>query len=483
MMKRYLILFLSLIGVLAHLELSEAHPMGNFSINHYSGIQARDKGIEIRYILDFAEIPTFQERQKMDTDQNGTITLSEQEAYLMIKRVELTRGLTLKISGNEKKLTPLSQEIKFPPGSGGLPTLRISIVYQAESSVPRNETAEVFYQDNNYAGRTGWKEVSAAGDKEITLVGSSVPISGNELRSYPEKEIKSPPQTLDAHFYYKTGPLTQSASFGKNGGANARPMKTPTDKFTELINGTSPKGAMIWVSLLIAFGLGTFHALSPGHGKTIVAGYLIGSRAKARHVFALGLIVTLSHTAGVFILGFLTLYLSKYILPERLYPWLGLFSGLMILVIGASLFIKRIRSLNRQQTLTDSHHREHEDGGHHAHSHHHGHSHLSHPDGSIGSTTLLGLGISGGIIPCPSALVVLLGAIAFHQIVFGLFLILAFSMGLASTLIGIGILMVYLKGMIGRFEKFSRINRILPALSAAGVAMLGGIIALEAWFQ
>ena len=232
---------------------------------------------------------------------------------------------------------------------------------------------------------------------------------------------------------------------------------------------------MVLFSLLIAFGLGILHALTPGHGKTVVAAYLVGSRGTAGHAVLLGLIVTVSHTIGVFLLGAAILYLSKFFVPDRIYPWLGLLSGLTILIIGFSLFRQRWQSLKHAERPDRQHPTHHDD-----HAHPHDHSCHNHSERSFPG--LLGLGVTGGIIPCPSALVVLLSAIALHQVGFGLLLIIAFSSGLAAALVGIGLVMVYLGGMMNRLENYKSLNRILPVVSSGAVAMLGGVIAFGSWF-
>jgi ABC-type nickel/cobalt efflux system permease component RcnA len=460
---------------------AQAHPMGNFSINHYSGLEITPGEIRLRYILDFAEIPAFQEIQEIDADRNGAMSAIERERYLSKKIGMIATGLILNVNGTRRILTPVSHQMDFPPGAGGLPTMRLSILFKAErpfseEGARQESVAALSYRDNNYPGRAGWKEMAAAG-AGVDLIDSPLPTAGGELRAYPER-AESPPQRLEVRFSFRRGMISPPKPSIPNRSVAGGNGFFQSDRFTALITGPPPSGWVGGFALLMAFGLGTLHALSPGHGKTVVAAYLVGSRGTAWHALFLGVVVTVSHTIGVFLLGIVTLYLSKYFLPERLYPWLGLFSGLTILTIGLSLFRKRWRLL-RGHPLPEEDHR---------HAHPHDHPHSDHPhrhephtlsEGSL--PHLLGLGITGGIIPCPSALVVLLSAIAFHQVLFGLFLIVAFSAGLAAMLVGIGMLMVYLREVIDRTERFGSVGRILSALSAAGVAMLGGIIALGAW--
>src|SRR5581483_10216825 len=420
-----------------------------------------------------------EEIEKIGLDQNGERTPESEAAYLAERAAALAAGLELEVAGTRLPLVPISSEVTFPPGAGGLPTTRLSILYRAPMPIRpvASGPADLSYRDRNDPGRTGWKEMAAAGREGVVLVGSSLPATGSELRAYPEKGIQSPPQVTESRFSFEVGPGgSQGAGpFEAKRLAGKRTLRD--DRFTALMTGAASSVPIMLLSFLIAFGLGALHALSPGHGKTVVAAYLVGSRGTARHALLLGLIVTMSHTAGVFALGLATLSLSRYIVPERLYPWLGLFSGVTIAALGLSLFIRRWRTMGHRHGPAGHSH------GPGGHSHDHPHPH-SHPDpGRRTLPGLLGLGVTGGIIPCPSALVVLLSAIAFHRVAFGLLLIVAFSAGLAATLVGIGLMMVYLGGWIGGMERLGRGSRLLPVFSAAAVTLLGGIIAAGAWFQ
>ena len=194
-------------------------------------------------------------------------------------------------------------------------------------------------------------------------------------------------------------------------------------------------------SLFIAFFWGAAHALSPGHGKSIITAYLVGSRGTPRHALLLGATVTITHTIGVFALGLVTLSLSQFIVPDQLYPWLNLVSALLIVGVGLSVLRWRVVEWRRPAQAGHAH------AGHdHSHDHDHGHSHdhdHGHDDDpALSLRRLLGVGVSGGIIPCPTALVVLLAAISLHRVGYGLVLIVAFSLGLAATISGIGLLAV-----------------------------------------
>ena len=258
------------------------------------------------------------------------------------------------------------------------------------------------------------------------------------------------------------------------------------DRLVDLVSAEELTPSLVLFSLLIAFALGGLHALSPGHGKTIVAAYLVGSRGTAKHAVLLGVIVTVAHTAGVFLLGLVTLSLSNWIVPERLYPIIQLISGVAIATLGARMFATRLRDgLHRSsheppggQSHHHSHGHKHDHGHVHGHLHRHGNAHdhghsLGTPDGTLGLASLLTLGVSGGILPCPSALVVLLSAIALHRVAVGLVLIVAFSMGLAFVLSAVGILVIRAGSLLSRFDSASRVAHGIPAFSAVFVCVLG----------
>ncbi len=227
-------------------------------------------------------------------------------------------------------------------------------------------------------------------------------------------------------------------------------------------------------AVIAASGLGAFHALEPGHGKTLVAAYLVGSRGTAWHALVLGLVVTASHTAGVYLLGAVTLYASRYVLPERLYPWLGITSGLLIAGLGFVLFLRRYAG----DPGAHGHDHAHDHGDHtHTHAHdHHDHTH----GGDVSLRTLFALGITGGIVPCPAALVVLLSAISLNRVAFGLVLIVAFSLGLAAVLVAVGLLIVHARSLMTRFQGDGPlVTRWLPLTSSAVMTVLGVAIVVQ----
>jgi ABC-type nickel/cobalt efflux system permease component RcnA len=238
---------------------------------------------------------------------------------------------------------------------------------------------------------------------------------------------------------------------------------TPRNAFTELIASRQVGFGIALLAAIIAAGLGALHALEPGHGKTIVAAYLVGSSGTARHALLLGTVVTVSHTAGVYLLGGITLYAQKYILPDRIYPFLGVLSGILIAGTGSFLFLQRYL------------------GGEFAHSHEDISSGLQFPapeipqrPAGVSARRLLLLGVTGGMVPCPAALVVLLSAVSLRRTAFGLFLIVAFSIGLAAVLIAMGLAAVYAGRAMSRLPfDAPLIQRWLPMASALLISLFG----------
>ncbi|MGQ0794102.1 MAG: nickel/cobalt transporter [Deltaproteobacteria bacterium] len=478
MMKSLCLLLLVLIAApIAAL----AHPMGNFSINHYARIEVGRDAASIGYIIDMAEIPTYQEMSAIDADGDKNPSPDEQRLYAASKIEELKRGLSLNLNGAPATLETESSAMEFIPGAGGLATIKITARLRASfKQISLRDVNTLSYSDANYPTRAGWKEIIALASQGVSIVETSAPSEdiSRGLSSYPEDTIAAPPQDVSAEVSFAIGGAGSSNAQARVESPPPGANNTPRDAFTELISRRELSFGVILASLATAFALGAFHALSPGHGKTVVAAYLIGSRGTAAHALLLGVVVTLSHTAGVFIIGVATLYASRYILPEKLYPWLGFLSGLMIAVIGFVLLLRRYANLQRG-------------GEHHGHSHdgddqhthggdggeHHGHSHEI-PE-KLNFTSLVTLGVSGGIVPCPSALVVLLGAISLQKIGFGLALIVVFSFGLAAALIGIGLMMIYARRFMDGFNAEGRLARILPVASSFVITALGVIIAVE----
>ena len=301
------------------------------------------------------------------------------------------------------------------------------------------------------------------------------------MKAYPEDLLLAPLNERAATWSATTGELPQGAKALLT--RTGKPVVVQRDRFAELISAQSLTPGFVLLALLLAFVFGGAHALSPGHGKTVVGAYLVGARGTAKHAAFLGLTVTITHTSSVIALGLVTLFASQYIVPEKLFPILSLVSGALVVGIGLRLLAQRLRTALGGQA-EHQHEHSHEDS--HTHSHDGTtHSHL--PPEQITWRNLLALGISGGLLPCPSALVLMLSAIALHRVAFGLVLLVAFSLGLASVLTVIGLAFVYagkmLKANVAETGWLRSLTRILPVLSAAVISVLGGAIMWQAFTQ
>ena len=259
-------------------------------------------------------------------------------------------------------------------------------------------------------------------------------------------------------------------------------MSSSDGGFASLVERDRLSLGFVLLSLALALFWGAAHALTPGHGKAIVAAYLVGSRGKPRHAFALGGIVTVTHTIGVFALGLITLALSEVVVPEDLYPWLNLVSALLVVGVGVAVLRHRVLGWIRPRPAPDHddhhhnlghHHGHHRHVRDHAHDHAHDHGHSHAPKPGAGARGLIAVGVSGGLIPCPTALVVLLAAISLQRVAYGLVLIVAFSVGLAAAITAIGLVAVYAKRAFGRLTLDGPVVRALPAVSAIVIVGLG----------
>jgi nickel/cobalt transporter (NicO) family protein len=259
-------------------------------------------------------------------------------------------------------------------------------------------------------------------------------------------------------------------------------MFTPSHQTFSLLPSGALNGGV--VAIAAAFLWGAMHSLTPGHGKTLVGAYLMGERATPRHALILALTTTVTHTIGVFALGGVALFAAKYVVPEQLYPWLSLLSGGMVVAIGVKLFWGRMKGEGGHHHPDHSHHHHHGHSHHHHHHHEHHHEHHHHYPQiktRLGSLSLLG--IAGGVVPCPAALVLMLGAIAAGQTGTGLLLVVAFSLGLAGVLTGLGLLLVYAKRVFKDIPSSPRFIKILPALSAIAITLIGTGISTQALIQ
>lgn len=473
--------------------------MGNFSVNHYARIDLSRDGCTLTYVLDFAEIPTFELLQEWNVDAKQAMLLrarARSEARNWLKN--------LFIEDNQGQVFPAlgGVQVTVQDGAGGMPILRVAMISRLGM-----QSGRIDYEDRNYTGRTGWKEIviregrgakiknASQGDKDVS----------EALTRYPKDASLTPPQDLKASIEWKVQPVLIVRSPKKEvqkPEANLPKVQPVIKAFAAqqpTASGTVVKGdflsrllrtrdvglGLILIGIAVAFGLGAMHALSPGHGKTIVAAYLVGSRGTLKHAMFLGSTVTLTHTASVFLLGLGVLCFEQYIVPDRIIPWLGALSGLSIVSIGIMLMYQRSKALLAGEVHVHPH--SHDHGHEHTHEHHHDHPRPPHvhshggrphshvPTGKVSIGSLVALGVSGGLVPCPSALVLMLSAIALGHAGMGLMLLVAFSCGLALVLMAVGIVVVHARNLIP--DRPGLIShpffRLVPVFSAVVVVCLG----------
>lgn len=497
-------LFFSLLAIFA--AVTNAHPLGNFSINNFIRIEVEKDRIRLHGIVDMAEIPTFQESQKIDINKDGTLDQEELSSYLDKITPSIVAKYNVLIDGQPAEIQTVSKEISVPMGSGNLPTLKMK--WLLSIPLPPNEKDSIHhlsFTNNNFQERVGWNEIVVNRMPDISVFDSTAfgTAVTDELKSYPENMLLSPLAERKAEFSFTASSILANGRMleDRNGAVSAPVQK---DKFAELIAIPEITPSLALVGLLLAFGFGAMHAMSPGHGKAVVGAYLVGSRGTFKHAVFLGLTVTVTHTIGVFAIGLITLFASNYILPERLMPVLTFVSGLLVFYIGMTLF--KDRALAALEL-----------GSHHAHSHEHsnendasyvkdfsdanqhenapkynsqagvththgGSTHTHLPPNKVTWKNLLTLGVSGGLLPCPSALVLMLAAISRDRVGYGLILTIAFSFGLAATLTAIGLLFLYVgKSFSGSKLADSRVFKMLPVFSAFVITCMGAIICYNAF--
>jgi len=535
-----------------------AHPLGNFTINHYAALRVGADAIAFDVVVDFAEIPAFQERIRFDADGDGNVTEEEADAAREPECAALQASLELLVDGSAIDLRLAAAGLAFPSGAGGVPTMRLVCELTATPAAPLDDGAVVTFSDASHAERIGWREIVVIGDR-LTIAGvdgapapTAVDISAR-LTSYPESLLTQPLDVRTVAFTVAAGgapaapfsapdaaPLTSSPGPGgpspspEASGPAGGPLATASP--TPAAGGAVPGGVggdipdlfrvadltplVALASILLAMALGAGHALTPGHGKALMAAYLVGTRGTVRHAAGLGLAVTVSHTLGILVLALLVTGAESALPAELVIRTVPLVAAAGFVAIGAWMVIAELRRRRRSVHLAaallrahddeharmhaaesadghasdhehdhehdqghghdQSHGHEHEDGGRVAadpHEHSHGglrHSHLPADDRTISWRSLFVLGLAGGIIPSTSALIILLGTIVAGRAAFGIVLVVAFGLGMALVLGGVGAVMVVARERLERLPSTSRLGPVAAqAPLAASLAVLG----------
>ncbi|WP_406447819.1 high frequency lysogenization protein HflD [Streptomyces sp. NBC_00876] len=511
---------------------AEAHPLGNFSINEYAGFTLHPDHVDVLAVTDTAEIPTLQATPAIDSDGDRQASSSERTAWAATQCA--ATSAKLRVTAPRRLVwTTRSATFLFQPGQGGLRTGRLECRLRA----PLDLTAgPVTLRVDTGADRkrVGWHEITATGIG-TRLQNSTVPRTSptHELRSYPRDLLSTPRGDTTAQFTARQGSQTagtllrNTPNAGQGGGLTGR-VEALSQRLTSMTGArdlTLPIGLL---AVLLSLVLGAGHALLPGHGKTVMAAYLAGRRGSIRDAVTVGATVTITHTAGVIIIG-LCLTTFSSLAGDAVLNWLGVISGALVTLVGATLLNDATRRSRRNAAATvarpaevpplamagagahghasattemphahghtvhshEPHTRSHGHGHHHerrqrhglfGHGHHHAHPHSPAEDGTQPFTTrgLIGLGVAGGLVPSPSALVVLLGAIALGRTTFGAALVLAYGIGMAATLTAVGILLVKLGSRaesLGSRPAFALLRRIAPytALLTAALVLVVGL--------
>jgi nickel/cobalt transporter (NicO) family protein len=402
---------------------------------------------------------------------------------------EAASALVVSIDGAGLKWAVIDSTSAFAEGAGGLKTSRLECRLSAPATLGRS--AKVTVANRFRDDRIGWRELAAAGSG-VRLAGSSLPAASvsDELRRYPNDLLASPLDVRSATF-------TATPGAGAAPAATGSPASSPAATGSPASSGASPlgltgplPGAERWLdgvvggqrltplvgllAVLLALVLGAAHAALPGHGKTVMAAYLAGRRGRVRDAVAVGATVTLTHTGGVLALGLLLTTVAG-IAGEAVLGWLGVASGALVAAIG----IGALWSAARRRTVLGHHHGQargpdHDHDHSHPHAHDHGHARGHDHDHGPGRWGIAGLGIAGGLVPSPSALIVLLGAIALGRTTFGVLLVIAYGAGMAATLTAAGLLLIRLRDRLeGRFRFVALWRAAAPSATAALIVVVG----------
>src|SRR5215470_6347105 len=471
-MRRLVSLALAALGVIGFVLALPArpasarpvHPLGNFSVNQAIWLELYPDRVAVTAVVDLAELPTLQERPAVDTTGDGVVSAAESTAYNTRVCHAMAGAVALRVDGHQVRWSVRPAGFAYRPGSAGLHTSRVSCAFRAAADLTRPATVDLV---NGYrADRIGWREITAAGHG-VHIVHPPVPVRSvtNSLRSYPADLLGSPLDQRSARLQVEPGDGTGAgATVHVSGGDPVSRWVAQADRALERLVGGHLTPFVGALAVLLALMLGAAHAALPGHGKTVMAAYIAGRQGRRRDAVTVGAIVTLTHTGGVLVLGLL-LTATAGLAGEVVLSWLGIASGVLVAAVGVAMLVGVLR---RRAPVDDHHHG-------HSHDHdHHGHSH-SHPSRQARRLSLVGMGVAGGLVPSPSALIVLLGAVGLGRTAFGVLLVIAYGAGMAAMLTAAGLLLIRVRDRWASRPRrtLARLAALAPTGTAALVLCVG----------
>jgi nickel/cobalt exporter len=432
---------------------ASAHPLGNFSVNQYTGLTLHPDRIDATAVVDFAEIPTLQQK-------DGPAPSC----------ADLAAAVVVTVNDTALQWTVGTSGFAYVEGGAGLRTSRLTCALTAEVAL---SSATVTVESRYAADRIGWREMTARG--EGVRVESPLPAESvsDELRTYPADPLSAAPDVRSATLRVTPGDGTAGATLSRPGDGVLSGITAGVERRFQELAGGRLTPAVGLLAVLLALLLGAGHAALPGHGKTVLAAYAAAQRRRIRDALAVGATVTLTHTGGVLVVGLL-LATSSTLAGDRVLGYLGIVSGTIVIAVGVGMFVRRRKG---------HHHHHHGHAHDHDHDHGHGHHHHHHRHGG-GRLGLAGIGIAGGLVPSPSAIVVLLAAIGLGRTAFGVVLVLAYGVGMAATLTAVGLALVAAQRRLGRMPRLPglarRFSRLAPAGTATLVMVVGAGVAARA---
>ena len=527
---------------------ASAHPLGNLTVNHYDGLHLFADHLTDAAVEDVAELPTLQRKPSIDTSGDGRLSRPERTSYAGTQCRAMAGALSIVVGGHRVAMTVERSSYAERPGVIQLTVGRLECDLTGRVDLSSKTTVQV---GSPWDGDgIGWHEITAVATG-VSLQGSPFPARSisDELRRYPNNLLSSPLDVRSGTLTTEPGAGSSTYRIAKDlpvAGVLVRQLNRLATTFNDVVGSKHLTVGVGLLAVLLSVLLGAGHAFLPGHGKTIMAAYLVGRRGRLRDVVTVGATVTITHTAGVLLLG-LAISTTASFAPTQAEQYLGVISGLIVAGVGVGLLVAAVRKRRRvgvaaalrvapdvDEMVAGEHldtsvvpaarlvagggtadvallapahphpHHEHDHGatGHdhpHGASHDHGtadhrhglfgrgHAHSHAPsDGGFSKGGLVGLGIAGGLVPSPSALLVLLAATALGRTVFGVVLVLGYGLGMAGALSLAGLLLVRLRGRLDRFAGSPRLARaerlltLLPVLTALLVLAVGVGLTLRA---